>query len=211
MGFWDIFLGVLFLVICFLLIVIVLLQKGRGGGLGAAFGGMGSSAFGTRTGDVFTWVTIVLTGLFLILAVGTSLVFRPAAGTVSPPYFLPEPQALSEPTPVTLACETPGAIMRYTTDGTTPDENAPVYDKPIRVEPPMTIKALAERGKWTPSEVRTAVYPLADANQPADANAPFTIETPKPKTRPASQLASQPASAPATKPAAKPATTPAAG
>ena len=53
MSFWHILLGVLFLVICFLLIIIILLQKGKGGGLGAAFGGMGSSAFGTRTGDVF--------------------------------------------------------------------------------------------------------------------------------------------------------------
>ena len=54
--------------ICVLLIVVVLLPKGRGGGLGAAFGGLGSSAFGTRVGDVFTWVTIVLTALFLVLA-----------------------------------------------------------------------------------------------------------------------------------------------
>ena len=54
-----IFLATLFVLVCILLIVVILLQKGRGGGLGAAFGGLGSSAFGTRTGDVFTWVTIV--------------------------------------------------------------------------------------------------------------------------------------------------------
>ena len=77
------FLAVLFLIVCILLIVVVLLQKGRGGGLGAAFGGAGSSAFGTKTGDVFTWVTITLTGLFLLLAIITTLVYRPEGGTVA--------------------------------------------------------------------------------------------------------------------------------
>ena len=91
MGFWDILVGVLFLVISLLLILIVLLQKGKGGGLGAAFGGAGSSAFGTRTGDVFTWITIVLTGMFLLLAVGTNLMLRPAPGLVAKPTFQPPP------------------------------------------------------------------------------------------------------------------------
>ena len=90
----ELFLATLFIVICLLLIVVVLLQKGRGGGLGAAFSGSGSAAFGTRTGDVFTWVTIVLTILFLLLAVGTQLYYRPKAATPSvksaPPVEAPQ-------------------------------------------------------------------------------------------------------------------------
>ena len=89
LAFWDTFLGVLFAVICVLLIIVVLLQKGRGGGLGAAFGGAASSAFGTRTGDVFTWITIVLTALFLLLAIGAALVLRPPTGKVAAPTFQP--------------------------------------------------------------------------------------------------------------------------
>ena len=169
MSFWDIFLGVLFLVICFLLIIIVLLQKGKGGGLGAAFGGIGQAAFGTKTGDVFTWVTIVLTGLFLVLAVGASLTFRPTPGVVFPPEFLPPPGPLAEPTNVTISCRTEGSTIRYTTDGQDPDKNSPLYDRPIRVEPPMTIKARAFRENWTPSKVSVAVYTAVDANQPATA------------------------------------------
>lgn len=59
------------ILICGLLILIVLLQKGRGGGLSAAFGGGGGagSAFGTKTGDVFTWITVVLAGLFMLVSV----------------------------------------------------------------------------------------------------------------------------------------------
>ena len=41
------------------LICIVLIQRGKGGGLAGAFGGVGgSSAFGTKAGDVFTRITI---------------------------------------------------------------------------------------------------------------------------------------------------------
>ena len=42
------------------LICLVLIQRGKGGGLAGAFGGMGgSSAFGTKAGDIFTRVTMV--------------------------------------------------------------------------------------------------------------------------------------------------------
>jgi preprotein translocase subunit SecG len=89
----TIFLTTLFIMICVLLIIVVLLQKGRGGGLGAAFSGGGSAAFGTRTGDVFTWVTIVLVGLFLLLSIVLTLVYRPS----SPPAASQQ-QALPVPT-----------------------------------------------------------------------------------------------------------------
>ncbi len=181
MGFWDIFLGALFLVICFLLIVVVLLQKGRGGGLGAAFGGMGSSAFGTRTGDVFTWVTIVLTGLFLVLAVATSLVYRPAPKEVFTPTFLPEPGPISERSEVRISCMTRGSLIYYTINGKDPDEKSTLYSprRAVLVEPGMVLKARAYRQNWDESEVAVGNYPPADANQlpkpssrPADANAP---------------------------------------
>ena len=41
---WAQFLAGLFVVICIALIIIVLLQKGRGGGLSAAFGGAGGQS-----------------------------------------------------------------------------------------------------------------------------------------------------------------------
>jgi preprotein translocase subunit SecG len=50
------------------LIFIVLIQRGKGGGLAGAFGGVGgSSAFGSRAGDLFTRVTLILAGVWIVL------------------------------------------------------------------------------------------------------------------------------------------------
>lgn len=68
--------ALLFVFTCVLLILVVLIQKGRGGGLSGAFGGVGGhSAFGAKTGDVFTWITVGLAGAFLLLAVALNFVY----------------------------------------------------------------------------------------------------------------------------------------
>ncbi|HEX4796721.1 MAG TPA: preprotein translocase subunit SecG [Humisphaera sp.] len=64
-----------FCFVCLILILLVLIQKGRGGGLASAFGGSGgSTAFGTKTGDVLTWATSIVFGVFLLLAVTLNLI-----------------------------------------------------------------------------------------------------------------------------------------
>lgn len=50
------------------LILLVLIQRGRGGGLAGAFGGLGGqSAFGTKAGDLFTRITIVVAAFWILL------------------------------------------------------------------------------------------------------------------------------------------------
>jgi preprotein translocase subunit SecG len=67
-----------FCLVCVLLILLILIQKGRGGGLSGAFGGVGSySPFGTKTGDALTWATVILTGMFLLMAVLSNYVYKP--------------------------------------------------------------------------------------------------------------------------------------
>ena len=65
----DVLNVILFLIGAFL-ILLVLIQRGKGGGLIGALGGMGgSSPFGSRAGDQFTrWtIYIALIWLFLIM------------------------------------------------------------------------------------------------------------------------------------------------
>jgi preprotein translocase subunit SecG len=70
--FIDIILGILNVVIVVLtlfLIGIILIQRGKGGGLAGAFGGVGgSSAFGTKTGDVFTKITVGVAIAWILLS-----------------------------------------------------------------------------------------------------------------------------------------------
>jgi preprotein translocase subunit SecG len=59
----------LFIVALFL-ILLVLIQRGKGGGLAGALGGMGGqSAFGTKAGDLFTKVTIVAATVWIVLCI----------------------------------------------------------------------------------------------------------------------------------------------
>jgi preprotein translocase subunit SecG len=54
------------------LIVLVLIQRGKGGGLAGAFGGMGGqSAFGTKAGDLFTKITIGVAFTWIVLCLIT--------------------------------------------------------------------------------------------------------------------------------------------
>lgn len=82
MGIFSYIIGTLFCIVSILLILIILLQRGRGGGLAGAFGGVGGqSAFGAKTGDVFTWITVALTAIFLVIAVVMVYAFKPTGYT----------------------------------------------------------------------------------------------------------------------------------
>lgn len=74
---WFVVFGFLMFVTSVFLILLVLVQRGRGGGLAGAFGGMGGqSAFGTKAGDLFTRVTMVVAAFWIILCVAAIAVLN---------------------------------------------------------------------------------------------------------------------------------------
>jgi preprotein translocase subunit SecG len=63
-------LSIVYCLVCAFLIFVVLLQQGRGGGMGSAFGGGGSQTVfgGAGAGNVLTRITSVCAALFMILS-----------------------------------------------------------------------------------------------------------------------------------------------
>jgi len=64
-------LKVIYLISCAFLVITVLLQSGKGGGLAAAFGGGGGvdSAFGAKVGGPLRKATALFATLFMVLAI----------------------------------------------------------------------------------------------------------------------------------------------
>jgi len=78
-------LGFLLVLTALFLIALVLIQRGRGGGLAGAFGGAGGqSAFGTKAGDVFTRITVVVASCWILLCILAINVLGTAASRISP-------------------------------------------------------------------------------------------------------------------------------
>jgi len=104
--------AVLFVICCVSLILIILIQKGRGGGLSGAFGGaMAGGILGSKTGDFLTWVTIVLVGVFLTLAVVMAKYYKPSAAgdyDVSPQTQQQPLESSEQPKPSDAAGDTAG-------------------------------------------------------------------------------------------------------
>jgi len=92
----------LFLLMSGILILLVLIQKGRGGGLSSAFGGAGgNTAFGAKTGDVLTWATSIVFAVFIILAMVLNLVAEKFDASQRAAHFAGQTQQVPAQTPPT--------------------------------------------------------------------------------------------------------------
>ena len=98
------------------MILVILMQRPKGGGLSAAFGGSSAgsadSLLGGRVGDTLTWVTVVAFVLYLGLAIGLNMSAGPGDADAAEPTEAieateannstdPLPVAPVEPTPTT--------------------------------------------------------------------------------------------------------------
>src|SRR5256885_9561221 len=78
-------LNVVLIILGLFLILLILIQRGKGGGLAGAFGGLGgSSPFGSRAGDTFTRITIYAACIWLALVMLQVRAVQEAARTSRP-------------------------------------------------------------------------------------------------------------------------------
>src|SRR5205807_5360877 len=74
----------LYVLVCFVLLLVILLQQGKGGDMASAFGGGSSqTAFGARGGaTVLTKATTVLAVLFMVAALALSIMGQRGPGSI---------------------------------------------------------------------------------------------------------------------------------
>ncbi len=84
-------------------------------------------------------------------------------GVTAEPAFSPEPGLFDGDTTVTLRCDTPGATMHFTVDGSQPVAGSPVYRAPIMVKgTQLTIKSFAGVAGKKDSAVVTGIFRIQE-------------------------------------------------
>jgi preprotein translocase subunit SecG len=85
-------LNIVLILLGLFLILLVLIQRGKGGGLIGALGGTGgSSPFGSRAGDQFTRITIYIACVWLLLTMVQVRAIQSNAGQAQPAAFSGSP------------------------------------------------------------------------------------------------------------------------
>ena len=83
--------GFLMFLTAIFLILLILVQRGRGGGLTGALGGMGGqSAFGTKAGDLFTRITMFVAAFWILLCIAAILVLNRQSSSLGKPSDVAE-------------------------------------------------------------------------------------------------------------------------
>jgi len=175
----------LFVIAALMLMLVILVQEGKGGGIAGAFGGAVGETFGVKAGSINRFTAILATvfvGLALIYAgISTNVqasVIAPAdrAPTLpSVPANDGPPPAMDAPPPA--MGETPPAM-----DGTTPPPGTPPATPEPAMDgttpPPGTPPA-------TPEPAMDGATPPAPAPEPVPPEAPMDGSTPPAPTEPA--------------------------
>ena len=129
MSILETFLKILHVFVCAVLIFVVLLQQGKGGGMGAAFGGGGAAqVFGGRgAGNILTWATATCAAIFMLTSVSLAYISSSGDRAIKVRAAMEEKKRLDK------GSASPGAKS-----GDKPAEK-PAGDKPTDMSPaPMT-------------------------------------------------------------------------
>jgi alpha-tubulin suppressor-like RCC1 family protein len=118
----------------------------------------------TTTGIVYTWGQNgdgqLGDGTNADKATPTPISEEDFAWKTGTPFYTPVAGAFDAVQTVTIASSTPDATIRYSTDGTIPDETYPVASGSITVDRTMTLTARAWSPTRRPSNVRSEVFTL---------------------------------------------------
>jgi preprotein translocase subunit SecG len=198
MDIWFTITSVFYVLICMFLILVVLLQQGKGGGMGSAFGGGGSQTVfgGAGAGNFLTRLTAICATLFMVLS--ALLAYLSSSGDRA----LETAQAVEDEAAAEAEEETVGA------EGATGEEapppalpvELPSRDTPEEAEEDPVIDALeqdVENAVQPPAAEEPAEPPPAAEEPAAEEPAPPPPEAEAPrsptKVRPARQPRPRPA------------------
>jgi glucose/arabinose dehydrogenase len=92
-----------------------------------------------------------------------SAVFKFQVGT---PVFSPPQGPITNNTPVSISTATPGAVIYYTINGTTPTTNSSTYSGPLMLSGGMTVEAFGVATGYSNSMVATAFFSFAQTATP---------------------------------------------
>src|SRR5688572_19830821 len=127
--------------VALLMVLVILMQRPKSEGLGAAFGGgVTENIFGAQTTNVLTKITGWLAALFFILTFVLSILYAQKSSTQS---GLRRELMKDVPPVVALASPTPGASPGATpaaspTPGASPTANASPIGSPVQSSSPMS-------------------------------------------------------------------------
>lgn len=87
---------------------------------------------------------------------------EPEKVPVATPVFTPAGGSVSSGSTVIITCATEDAEIYYTTDGAEPSEASKLYDSPVTVDRPMTLRAIALKDGMAPSEIAEATFTVVE-------------------------------------------------
>lgn len=85
---------------------------------------------------------------------------------VATPVISPNAGAVNKGTEVSITCETAGAEIHYTTDGSNPTASSPVYSAAFTINTATTVKAIGIKSGMDNSSIASAVYSIAKVATP---------------------------------------------
>ena len=150
-------LNILIWLVSVFLILLILIQKGKGGGLAGAFGGPGGqSAFGSKTADAFTKITLYVAGIWVALIVVMIWLVQPKIVVSSPTDIS---QISKEGMPAEGAPVDPTPKAESESKETSKTESKDDKKEPVKEAPKVEPKASAKDDKKEPVKEAPKVEP----------------------------------------------------